>query len=122
MGGLLLAGPFGLPTQPVVGLVAGDRRDPGPGPVGHAVERPPLDGDDERVLHRLLGRVEAAEETGQGRQRVPGLGPERRLEGEVAQPAPVKSMHGWTTTRPIHAPGILAAHVIASSMSAQSSR
>ena len=60
----------------------------------YTVDRPAFQRDHEGVLHRLLGRVEAAEEAGEGGEGVARLGAERGLEGEVAQPAALKSTHG----------------------------
>ena len=94
MGGDLLVHPLGFPTQTVERLVAGDRRDPRARAIRDTVDRPAFQRDHEGVLHRLLGRVEAAEEAGEGGEGVARLGAERGLEGEVAQPAALKSTHG----------------------------
>ena len=93
-----------------------------PGLSGMPVARPPLEGDDERVLHRVLGAIEVAEDAGEGGEGAGRLGPERGLGRDLGQSEVLKSTHGWTTTRPSHAPGIWLAHSIAASMSSASSR
>ena len=60
--------------------VAGDPGDPGPGVGGNAVPRPALERDEERLLDRLLGGVEVAEDPDQGRDRTPGLVPEGAVD------------------------------------------
>ena len=100
------------------------------GLAGHAVARPALERDRERVLDRLLGAVEVAQRAGEHGDRLPRLAPEqavedvggRRSSGALRRLAPegAKTMIGRTSTQPVEAPGILAAHLIASSMSATS--
>jgi hypothetical protein len=53
--------------------------------VWDAVGRPALQGDDERVLDRLLGGVEVAEGANQGRDRAPGLLPEDAVDDPRAR-------------------------------------
>ena len=42
--------------------------------LGHAVARPALDGGHERIVHRLLGAIEVAEQANQRREDTPRLG------------------------------------------------
>src|SRR5207302_991030 len=51
-----------IATDPVDRAVARRRHEPRAGVGRHAVPRPPLGGDRERLLHGLLGEVEVAEE------------------------------------------------------------
>ena len=55
-----------LPAEPVDGPVAGRGDDPAARVGRHAVDRPALDGDGERLLDRLLGEVDVAEDADQG--------------------------------------------------------
>jgi len=50
-----------LAPDPVDRAVACRRHDPGAGVRRHAVTRPALGSDEERVLHRVLGEIEIAE-------------------------------------------------------------
>ena len=75
-----------LPSQVLLAPEAIDRAisahadDPG-GRIGrHPLARPALEGDRERLLHRILGEVEVAEDADQGRDRAPGLPPEQRAD------------------------------------------
>ena len=63
-----------LAPDPVDGLAVGGGGQPRAGVGRHAVGRPPLDGDRERLGRRLLGDVEVTETPGQGR-RPPGPTP-----------------------------------------------
>ena len=67
-----------LPAEPVDGPVAGGGDDPGTG-VGRR-RLPLLEGDRERVLHRLLGETDVAEEAGQGGHAAAVLRPVERGE------------------------------------------
>src|SRR2546422_9662835 len=62
-----------LAAQAVYGAVAGGRRDPGAGVGRQAGTRPLAQGDGERVLHRILGEVDVAEDADQGSDRSAGL-------------------------------------------------
>jgi hypothetical protein len=64
---LLLEAPG--PAEPIDRPIARRGRDPGTRVVGHAVARPAFEGDDERLLDRLLGEVEVAEDADKGRDR-----------------------------------------------------
>jgi len=55
--------------DPVDRAVAGGGDDPGAGIRGHAVPRPALRRPDERLLHRVLGEVEVAEDAAEDRDR-----------------------------------------------------
>jgi len=114
--GALLGVALRLAAQPVEGAVARRRRDPRPGVVGDAVLGPALEGDDERVLHRLLGEIDVAEEADERGDGPTGLPPERGLDVQrtMADQEAEKSMTGRSS---MHAPGcgILAAHFRASS-------
>ena len=66
---LLLLGEPPPAPQPVDRPVAGRGRDPRAGVVGHAARGPRLQRGDERVLDRLLGEVEVAEDADQRRDR-----------------------------------------------------
>jgi hypothetical protein len=47
------------------------------------MSRPALQRDQERVLHRLLGAVEVAEDAGEDRDRLSRLAPEQAIEDGV---------------------------------------
>ena len=51
-------------AQPIERLVLGRSHQPGGGPVGHAGRRPPLEGDDQRVLGQVLGLADVAHHAG----------------------------------------------------------
>ena len=57
------------PSEPIDRPVASSGRDPGARVVGHTMTRPALEGDDERLLDRLLGEVEVAEDADERRDR-----------------------------------------------------
>jgi hypothetical protein len=62
--------PQGLfPAQPVDRLVPGDAGDPRARIRRYAVARPALQGDDERLLDGLLGRVEVTQDANEGGDR-----------------------------------------------------
>ncbi len=71
-----------------IALLRATRVIQAPGIVGRAVSRPPLERDDEGLLHRLLGEVEVAEDADQARDRPPRLVPEQAIDeliGRFAQ-------------------------------------
>jgi hypothetical protein len=47
------------------------------------MRRPALERDQERVLHRLLGAIEVAEDAGEDRDRLPRLAPEQAVQDGV---------------------------------------
>jgi len=67
-------------TQPVDRLVPGDAGDPGARVRRYAVARPALEGDDERLLDCLLGRVEVAQDKNEGGDRPSRLVPEQTVD------------------------------------------
>ena len=77
----------GLPAQAVDGPVAGGGRDPAAGVRRHALGRPPLGGDGERLRDRVLGEVDVAEDTDQGGGAATGFAPEDVLERISHPPA-----------------------------------
>jgi hypothetical protein len=83
---LLLVAALVLATDPVDGLVVGGGGQPGAGVGGHAVGRPPLDGDRERLGRRLLCDVEVTETPGQG-----GDHPGRLRERGIAATIPERN-------------------------------
>jgi hypothetical protein len=80
--------------------VASRRDDPGPGVGRDAVARPTLERDRERVLDRVLGPVEIAEDTGQVRKRASPLLPEDALDGLYAPTSASRITTGRTSTTP----------------------
>ena len=66
----------GSAAEPVYGLEAAGRDQPGPGILGNPVRRPTLHRRREGVLKRLLGQIEVAEETDQGGEDAAGFGAE----------------------------------------------
>ena len=78
----LVLEPAGAP-DPVDRLVPGRRRDPRTGVAGQPALRPDLERDQERVLDRLLGEVEVAEDADERRDRPPRLLPEQAVDGLV---------------------------------------
>ena len=83
---LLLGNEDAFTTQPVDRPVASHPRDPGAGIVRKPVGGPALESDDERLLDRLLSRVEVAEDANQGRDRAPGFVPENAVDDLFAGP------------------------------------
>jgi hypothetical protein len=67
-------------TQPVDRLVSGDAGDPCARVRRYAVSRPALEGDDERLLDRLLGRVEVTQNANEGGDRPSRLVPEQTVD------------------------------------------
>src|SRR5439155_1040919 len=93
--------------NPVDGLVACRRDEPGAGIRRDAVSGPPFCGDRERLLGGFFGAVEIAEEAGEGRNDTSPL---------IAEDLPGQcSTRGRTSTAPCRAPGMRAAKEIASS-------
>ena len=103
-----------LAADPVDGLVACRRDEPGAGIRRDAVPGPPFGSDGERLLGRFLGTVEIAEEAGEGRNDSSPLIAEDLL-GQC-------STSGRTSIAPCRAPGMRAANEIASSRLSASSR
>jgi hypothetical protein len=66
--------------QPVDRPVARGRDDPGGGIVGQPALGPALERDQERVLDRLLGAVEIAEDAGEDGDRLSRLAPEQTVD------------------------------------------
>jgi len=114
--GAVLCVALRLASKSIEGPVARRRRDPRAGVVGDALLGPPLDGDDEGVLHRLLGEIDVAEEADERGDGATRLAPEGGLDVQrmVTDQEPEKSMTGRSS---MHAPGcgIFAAHFSASS-------
>jgi hypothetical protein len=82
----------GPPPQPVDGLEAAGRDQPGARVGRQAVARPLRQRRRERVLERLLGQVEVAEHPDQGGQDPARLGPVEALDLRSRAAAP-----GWLT-------------------------
>ena len=92
-------------AEPVDRPVAGGGDDPAGGAGRQAVGRPPLEGDDERLLDRLLGDVDVAEEADQGGDRSAGLAAEDPLDlggvhGRRSSGRLGSSWNGRTSTGP----------------------
>ena len=66
-----------------IALLRATRVIQAPGIVRYAVDRPALERDDERLLHRLLGGVEVAEDADQGRDRPSRLVPEQAVDDDL---------------------------------------
>ena len=104
---LRLLGQRPLAADAVDGAVARGHGEPGARVVGHAVARPALGGDRERLLGGFLGEIEVAEEADQ--------------VGEDATPLVAEdllrqcSTTGRTSIEPLRASGMRAASAIASS-------
>ncbi len=79
------------------------RNEPGARIRRGAVDRPALDRGRERVLERLLGEIEIAEEADQSGENAAGLGAVDRLDRVYGWS---NSMIGRTSTVPCFAPGI----------------
>jgi hypothetical protein len=85
------------------------------------VPRPALGRDDERILNRVLGEVEIAEDTAENRDAARTLIPIRTSE-LVYAPFPEWSTIGRTSIVPYRASGTRSAHSIASSSDSASMR
>ena len=73
-----------FPAEPVDRAVTGDPRDPRARVGRRALPRPALERDRERVLDRILGGVEVAEDADQRGDRPPRLAPEQAVDaGEL---------------------------------------
>jgi hypothetical protein len=83
---------------------------------------PPLARRGERVLNRILGKLEVAEDADQGREDAAALRPEDALELVYPATSADCITTGRTSITPYCAPGILAAHSIASSIDSASIR
>ena len=90
-------------AQPVDRTEASRRNQPGPRAGRYAFYRPALDRRRERILKRLLGEIEVAEETNQSGQNAAGFGPVDRLDRVYGW---LNSMIGRTSMVPCFAPGI----------------
>ncbi len=127
------------PAEPVDRPVAGGRRDPRAGVVRDAPLGPDLQGGDERVLDRLLGEVEVAEDADERRDRPSLLLPEQAVDelvgglggdAQFVDAAPtggdasacVKSMIGRTSIDPKRIPGHSSPYRSAASRSGASMR
>jgi hypothetical protein len=75
-----------LAPQPVDRPVARRRDDPGGGVVGQPALGPALERDQERVLDRLLGAIEIAEDAGEDGDRLSRLAPEQAIDEDVLRP------------------------------------
>ena len=91
------------PPQPVDGLEPAGRDQPRARVRGCTLDRPLLDRRRERILQRLLGEIEIAEETNQGREDTARLGAIDRLDRVYGWS---NSITGRTSTVPCCAPGI----------------
>src|SRR5437773_6351158 len=90
-------------AQPADRTEASRRNQPGPRAGRYAFYRPALDRRRERILKRLLGEIEVAEETNQSGQNAAGFGPVDRLDRVYGW---LNSMIGRTSMVPCFAPGI----------------
>jgi hypothetical protein len=93
----------------------------------HAVARPALEGGRERLLKRVLGEVEVAEDADQGCEDSPALFAEEPVglsrRGQLAgAPSRSKTTTGRTSIFPMRADGIFAAHSSALSSDSASIR
>ena len=121
--------PVATEPQSIDRAVARGGRDPGPGVVGDSALRPGADRLDERLLDRVLGQIEVAEDPDQGRDRPSPLLPEEPLDdlarrgryGIRGLPSSSNCMTGRISTEPPRS-GIRDAAAIASSRSLHSSR
>ena len=93
-----------------------------PGRARNACAGPALERCRERVLHRVLGELEVAEDADQGREDTAPLVPEDALELVYPATSAVCSTTGRTSIEPNRADGIRAAHWIASSIVSASIR
>ena len=110
-----------LAPDPVDRPVARGRDDPRAGIRGRAVARPPLQGRCERVLHRVLGEIEIAEDAGKDGDAAGTLVPIGAVD-RVYEALPEWSTTGRISTVPTSASGIRSAHWSASSSDSDSIR
>src|SRR4051812_21963542 len=106
-------------ADPVDRAVARGRHDPPGGIRRDAAGRPLVERDHVRVLQRVLGELEVAEDADQGREDAAVLLAEDGLD---YAPASGKTITGRTSIEPCAADGILAAHSSASSSESTSIR
>ena len=109
----------GTPAHGVNRLEAAGRHEPCSGIGWHSVGRPPLDRRRERIVHRLLGEIEVAEETDQRGEDASRVGSIDGLDGGCYV---FISQIGRTSMLPQRAPGIFDATWIASLRSRASMR
>ena len=76
-------GPAPLGPDPVQRTIARGGDDPGRRVVGQPVRGPALERGQERVLHRLLGAVEVAEDACEDGDRLARLAPEQAVDDDV---------------------------------------
>ena len=110
-----------LPPEPVQGLAPRGGQQPRVGPVRHAVALPGRQRGRVRVLQRLLGHVQAADEPGEQGEQAPPVLPERplhlRRRAHLAMAvARLPHFAGRTSTVSLGSTGIRFAHRTASSM------
>lgn len=101
-------------AEPIDGLEPASRDEPRARVGGRAFDRPLLDRRRERVLKRLLGEIEVAEEADQRRQNAAGLRAVDRLDRVYGCE---NSWIGRTSIVPLRALGIRDATFTASSRS-----
>ena len=117
-----------LTPQPIDRSVARGRRDPRAGVVGDPAFRPHPHRLRERVLHRVLGQVEVAQDADQRRDRPPLLVPEQAVDDGRGRgrydgwPSSSNTMTGRISTEPRYPIGSFALDSIASSRLGQSTR
>ncbi len=111
-----------LAADPVDGAVARCGDEPAGRVVRGPVAGPSLEGRRERVLERVLGEVEVAEDADQSGQDARALVPDDLLESFYAATSASRMTTGRTSMWPRRADGIFAAHSIASSIVATSTR
>src|SRR5262249_40407488 len=117
------------PPERVDGLEAAGRDEPGTGIRRYALARPLLDRGPARVVQRLLGEIEVAEEADEGGEDAPGVGTIDRLDllarqrgWILAHDGYLSSLTGRTSMPPRRAGGIIEASWIASFRSRASMR
>ena len=90
-------------AQPIDRAEPARGNQPGPRAGRHTLDRPTLERRRERILKRLLGEIEVAEQADQGGQDAAGFGAVDRLDRVYGWS---NSMIGRTSTVPCCAPGI----------------
>ena len=117
-----------LTPQPVDRSIARGRRDPRAGVVGDPAFGPHPHRLRERVLHRVLGQVEVAQDADHRRDRPPLLGPEEAVDDGCGRgrydgwPSSSNTMTGRISTEPRYPIGSFALASIASSRLGHSTR